>query len=576
MSLLHGRYQLLEKLAQHDSVTTWRARDGDSGPTLAIKILDVGSVASAQEVDLFQRQGTVLGALSHPRIPSVVSAFESTLDGRVVQVLVQTWVNGTSLEVPRPRMPSVVVALGIQAASILEHLHALVPPVLHRDVKPQNLLVDGLGNVHLVDFGSVASPASRNTVVGTYGYMPPEQYAGHATPASDVYALGVTLLFLFTGKHPWDQPAPPQEVARGLENVAPPLRDGLVAMLDPDARRRPRDGHAARVALEGAQRAPSQSTRPAGLAWRALAGVAAFAVTGAGAAFLLRTPGASIPVPTPAVVQPHPQPTAVPTHPVPPTPPPAEPSPFIRAWLGQAQRCFLRAVPRMLQSRDRYASWVDVAAGPTCHERIIYGLYAAYDDAIALCADAAAAAAVDGRMSAFRLQELSARVAEGIPLLRKAERYYDDRTYEDDGCAAGRAMHAPLMRMWDALAALVPPVEDALLAADVSVLERAARPPLDGALLSLVSLARLSPRFGPAAVDPALAVEARRVLAQLDALEGQGGPDASTLAGLQQRVRALVKRLRDQASKPAPQGYDPLGVRVTVHDAVVDLHTFRR
>src|SRR6185503_314055 len=90
---------------------------------------------------------------------------------------------------------------------VLDYLHSRVPPVLHRDIKPANLIVRPDGSIARVDFGAVRnvfrSPdEDGSTVVGTHGYMPYEQYMGQASPASDLYALGATLLHLITGRGP--------------------------------------------------------------------------------------------------------------------------------------------------------------------------------------------------------------------------------------------------------------------------------------------------------------------------------------------------------------------------------------
>jgi hypothetical protein len=101
------------------------------------------------------------------------------------------------------------LALFLELLSILEYLHARVPPVLHRDVKPANIIVRPNGLPVLVDFGSVrrevlAPDEFGSTIAGTYGYMPFEQYMGQASPASDLYALGATFLHLLTGRPPRD------------------------------------------------------------------------------------------------------------------------------------------------------------------------------------------------------------------------------------------------------------------------------------------------------------------------------------------------------------------------------------
>ena len=120
---------------------------------------------------------------------------------------------------------------------VLDHLHTRVPPILHRDIKPANLIIRPSGTPALVDFGAVrnvfrAPEDGGSTVVGTYGYMPYEQYMGQASPASDLFALGATFLHLVTGRAPpaFMSDAGRLEVPADLPCRAP-LRAVLVRLL---------------------------------------------------------------------------------------------------------------------------------------------------------------------------------------------------------------------------------------------------------------------------------------------------------------------------------------------------------
>ncbi|MEO0868905.1 MAG: protein kinase, partial [Cyanobacteria bacterium J06642_11] len=89
----------------------------------------------------------------------------------------------------------------------LDYLHGLNPPIIHRDVKPQNIIWSQNGRIFLVDFGAVQTVyqntiAFSSTVVGTFGYMAPEQFRGQAYPTTDLYGLGTTLLALLTHQNP--------------------------------------------------------------------------------------------------------------------------------------------------------------------------------------------------------------------------------------------------------------------------------------------------------------------------------------------------------------------------------------
>ena len=131
------------------------------------------------------------------------------------------------------------------ASEILDYLHGRAPPVIHRDLKPGNVIRRPDGSFAFVDFGAVRDklrPGGGSTIVGTFGYMAPEQFQGRALPASDVYAIGATTLSMLTGRQPEDLPhkglAIDVRAALG-DRASPRLADALALMLDPDPNRRP-------------------------------------------------------------------------------------------------------------------------------------------------------------------------------------------------------------------------------------------------------------------------------------------------------------------------------------------------
>ena len=149
--------------------------------------------------------------LRHHGIPQVFAARRERVDGVASALLVMEYVEGTPLAqtiAERQGLePAAVMHLFVELLGVLDYLHGRVPPVLHRDVKPTNIIVRPDGTPALVDFGSVrrvflGPDETGSTVAGTYGYMPYEQYMGQASPASDLYALGATMLHLLTGRPP--------------------------------------------------------------------------------------------------------------------------------------------------------------------------------------------------------------------------------------------------------------------------------------------------------------------------------------------------------------------------------------
>ena len=184
--------------------------DGDASALeeVAVKVLDVGGLPDWRDYERFRRQGDILGSLSHPRIPRARGDLE--VGSRVLHC--QTLVAGRSLArlLRGARMsPAEVTRLADELLQVLDYLHGR--DVVHRDVKPDNVVIAADGGAHLVDFGAArrlhatGKLDAEPTVVGTPGYMAPEQTRGEAMPQSDLYALGRLLTEALGGAQP-EQP----------------------------------------------------------------------------------------------------------------------------------------------------------------------------------------------------------------------------------------------------------------------------------------------------------------------------------------------------------------------------------
>jgi hypothetical protein len=198
-------------LGKGGSGTTYAATDQQTGQTVAIKILSLRATEDWKTLDLFEREARVLATLDHPGIPHYLDSFQVDLPGDQWFCLVQAFVEGTSLaecvDQGGRLSEAKVKEIAQQTLEILVYLHRLYPPVIHRDIKPQNLLITPEGQICLIDFGAVQevyrqTVVGSSTVVGTLGYMAPEQLRGQNTCASDLYALGASLAFLLTGRSP--------------------------------------------------------------------------------------------------------------------------------------------------------------------------------------------------------------------------------------------------------------------------------------------------------------------------------------------------------------------------------------
>jgi hypothetical protein len=245
-TLASGRYELVAVLGEGAQGTTFEAIDRELGRTVAIKRFNVRGAKSWKDVELAEREASVLSSLSHPNLPKYLAHFEE--DGALY--LVMDKIEGQSLaELMRVRRVldrSDVVGFLADAAKVLEFLRDRAPPVIHRDINPKNVIRRPDGSYVLVDFGAVRDrlKAQGSTVVGTFGYMAPEQFQGRALPASDVYAVGATALAMLCGTEPENLPH------RGLRiDVVAALGDRrdrelvqlLERMLEPDPDRRLHD-----------------------------------------------------------------------------------------------------------------------------------------------------------------------------------------------------------------------------------------------------------------------------------------------------------------------------------------------
>ncbi len=216
-SVLADRYPIERLLGKSAGRRTLLARDFQTHERVVIKVLLFNSEFEWNDLKLFEREAEALQSLSHPAIPRYLNHFDVDTTLGKGFALVQTYIAAQSLEdqlqAGRSFSEAELKQLAVALLEILHYLHQQNPLIIHRDIKPSNILLgdrsgNSIGQVYLVDFGSVQTLAAKQggtmTVVGTYGYMPPEQFGGRAVPASDLYSLGATLIYLATGQHPAD------------------------------------------------------------------------------------------------------------------------------------------------------------------------------------------------------------------------------------------------------------------------------------------------------------------------------------------------------------------------------------
>jgi serine/threonine protein kinase len=270
--IFNQRYQIQKQLGKQIGRRTFLALDLHTQQQVVVKILYLGVNFDWQDLKLFEREAETLKKLNHSAIPRYLDYFEVDEHGDKGFGLVQTYVEGKNLEEylqsGRSFSEVEVRELGKSLLNILSYLHEQNPPVIHRDIKPSNIILtnrsgNSIGEIYLVDFGSVQNLASQEggtiTVVGTYGYMPPEQFGGRTTPAADLYSLGATLIFLVTGLHPTELPQKDLKIQfRELTNLSAGFTDWLEWITEPSLNQRYANAQEAIQALENPRPRPGQ------------------------------------------------------------------------------------------------------------------------------------------------------------------------------------------------------------------------------------------------------------------------------------------------------------------------------
>ena len=257
------RYRILNTLGQGGMGITYEAVDLESGQLVALKALSLRRMKDWKTLELFEREAAILSGLNHPAIPCYLDYFQiDYFDDRCFYI-VQQLAKGKSLAtlVEKGWRPneSQVKNFAIQILEILVYLQESIPPVIHRDLKPQNIIRSGNGKLFLVDFGAVRDTyhntiTGGSTVVGTFGYMAPEQFRGQAILSTDLYGLGATLLFLLTGKSPADLPQHKLKINfRSRVRVSEDFASWLERMIEPGTEDRLRSAKDALAVLQGEQ-----------------------------------------------------------------------------------------------------------------------------------------------------------------------------------------------------------------------------------------------------------------------------------------------------------------------------------
>jgi|GEM_PF-3083994 len=212
--LVKDRYRRIKPLGSGGQAATFLAEDTTSDRRVVLKQLHVAHIDNWKAVELFEREAETLAQLNHPAVPSYVDAFHLDAGADEGFWLVQEFIEGQTLEAlidgGARFSEDEAKAFMLEVLDIFTYLHGLNPPVVHRDVKPSNLMRRTDGRWVLIDFGAIQAKAAAtsggSTIIGTTGYMAPEQFLGRAEPATDLYALGATVVHMLSHVHPADLP----------------------------------------------------------------------------------------------------------------------------------------------------------------------------------------------------------------------------------------------------------------------------------------------------------------------------------------------------------------------------------
>ncbi|MBN1965416.1 MAG: serine/threonine-protein kinase [Anaerolineae bacterium] len=216
-TVLQNRWRIMGVIGVGGMASVYKARDlrfPNVTRYVAVKeMLNLASDPQIREVTLrnFEREADILATLNHPAMPEIYDYFP----GSDHVYLVMEFINGQDLEAILNKVPleklniDTIRKWAIELCDVLAYLHEHSPePIIFRDVKPSNIMIDQHGNIRLIDFGiaKVFQSGQKGTLIGTEGYSAPEQYKGEASPLSDIYAVGATLHHILTRRDPRLEP----------------------------------------------------------------------------------------------------------------------------------------------------------------------------------------------------------------------------------------------------------------------------------------------------------------------------------------------------------------------------------
>lgn len=275
---VEGRYTVERALGEGSFGVAFLARRHD-GEAVVLKQLRLERMSDWKALELFEREARVLASLDHPGIPRLYEFF--ALEGELAREPSALYVQGARADVSLVIAQAYVAGRSLQAwiagggrwgadeaeavlrrlLAVLQYLHSRHPPVIHRDIKPANVVLGGDGQAYLVDFGAIqdrlrTGTEAGSTMIGSFGFFPMEQVLGKARPASDLYALGMTMMCALTHAQPDELPLDEMTSKVLVRKAAPHLPERLAraleAMLEPVVGQRAGSAEAVLAILDAA------------------------------------------------------------------------------------------------------------------------------------------------------------------------------------------------------------------------------------------------------------------------------------------------------------------------------------
>lgn len=207
-TVIDDKYEILKEIGRGGMSVVYLAMDKHLNKQWAIKEIRKKGGGKNDEivVNSLLTEANLMKRLDHPALPRIVDI----IDNGVTIFVVMDYIEGESLdkilETEGPQPEELVIGWAKQLCDALSYLHSQKPPIIYRDMKPANIMLKPEGNIKIIDFGIAREYKEKSladtTVLGTKGYAPPEQYSGQTDARSDIFAFGMTLHHLLTGRDP--------------------------------------------------------------------------------------------------------------------------------------------------------------------------------------------------------------------------------------------------------------------------------------------------------------------------------------------------------------------------------------